>query len=118
MGECNAGTGVVLEFEQAAMRGDELPGGMPFYDQAAYTSLRNLYWLHRRNGITREAAAKEKLLIIREREQMCRKEESRRKQAFRTAEMWKSIEAACVAYQKERTLEHADQLVRVVEGKL
>ena len=118
MGECSAGTGVVLEFEQDAMRGDALPDELAFYDQAAYTSLRNLYWLHRRNGITREAAAKEKLLIIREREQMCRKEESRKKQALHTAEMWKSIEAACIAYQKERTMEHADQLVRAVEGKL
>lgn len=50
-------------FEQAAMRGDAMPGGLDLYEQAAYQALRYLYAEYYAKHIDRESAHDEKMSI-------------------------------------------------------
>lgn len=57
-------TGVVLPFESAAMRGDEMPNGLPAPDQWLFIALRSLYWQVKRGIIGREQAVIEKRKLL------------------------------------------------------
>ena len=41
--ENNKSTGVTFPYEKQAMNGDEMPEGLPYYDQLMYQLLRLLY---------------------------------------------------------------------------
>ena len=47
-------------WERAAMRGDEMPDGLPLPDQMAYTALRNIYDAYYKKILSRDMAAAEK----------------------------------------------------------
>lgn len=104
------------EWEKAAQAGGEMPDGLPLVDQMAFTTMRSIYADYHQKRITRDIAAAEKKKVWRSYEQMRGKavfeEELAKKQAnlFVAAEQWAS------AYQKNRTLENADNLIRAVYG--
>ena len=57
-------TGVVLPFESAAMRGDEMPSGLPAPDQWLFIALRSLYWEVKKGIIGRDQAVIEKRKLL------------------------------------------------------
>ena len=57
-------TGVVLSFESAAMRGDEMPRGLSAPDQSLFFALRSLYWQVKKGIIDRDQAVAEKMKLL------------------------------------------------------
>lgn len=57
-------TGVVLSFESAAMRGDEMPRGLSAPDQSLFIALRSLYWQVKKGIIDRDQAVAEKMKLL------------------------------------------------------
>lgn len=106
-------TGVTLPYEKAAMSGDEMPDGLKYPDQVLFLELRMLYDQVKRGIISRDTAILEKKKLLDEyriykfNEQM--------------GEEWtaqiKATELARAAYRKDRTLENADKLVALLEGR-
>lgn len=112
------GTGVVLEFERPAMNGHPMPDGLPLEDQAMFQALSLLYARYRRGEITREMASGEKGKLLYEYDRRKRMAKSADALASWHAELRKSIEGAQCRYRKERTLEAADDLSAVLDGRL
>lgn len=57
-------TGIVLPYESAAMRGDEMPDGLSMPDQMLFLALRSLYWQVRKGIIDRDRAVLEKRKLL------------------------------------------------------
>lgn len=102
-----------LPYERIAMGGGEMPQGLQYHDQLTFQALRNLYRDYNKQTITRDVAKKEKAEILRERDSlkfMC--------DLFReNVEMTKRTEAARSEYRKTRSLDAADQLCDILEGR-
>lgn len=108
-------TGVVLPYETAAMRGDELPKDLPMPDQILFIGLRSLYWQVRKEVITRETAVVEKRRLL----------EQYRINTFRF-DMWQNaarreqeIESLLAAIRKDSDLMQNDKvnaLVSAIDG--
>ncbi|MBQ6430821.1 MAG: hypothetical protein IJJ99_02965 [Oscillospiraceae bacterium] len=108
-------TGVVLPYETAAMRGDELPKDLPMPDQLLYIGLRSLYWQVRKDIITRDTAVVEKRRLL----------EQYRINTFRF-DMWQNaarreqeIESLLAAIRKDSDLMQNDKvnaLVSAIDG--
>lgn len=62
--ESQKSSGVVLPYEQAAIRGDEMPDGLDYPDQVMFLNLRMLYAQKRMNIIDRETAVREKKKLL------------------------------------------------------
>lgn len=62
--ESGKSTGVTLPYERQAMNGDEMPDGLPYYDQLLFLQLRLLYDTHKKGIIDRETARKEKRQML------------------------------------------------------
>ena len=61
MSEDKSSTGIVLDWEKQAQRGDPMPDGLEYPDQVLYQALSLLYARYRIKAITREQAQIEKL---------------------------------------------------------
>lgn len=111
--ESQNSSGVVLPYEQAAIRGDEMPDGLDYPDQVMFLNLRMLYAQKRMNIIDRETAVREKKKLLDEYRVY--------KHHWQMGEHWtaviKATELQRAAYRKNRTLENADLLADVVEGR-
>ena len=59
-------TGVTFPYEKQTMNGDEMPEGLPYYDQLMYQQLRLLYDAFKKGIIDRETAQKEKRQMLNE----------------------------------------------------
>jgi len=107
-----SGTGIVLPWEQKAIRGEEMPDGLTYADQVLFLNLRTLYAQKRMNIIDRETAVREKKKLL----------DTYRLYQFREQmedEWIKGIRATEIlraTYRKDRTLENADRLVAAMEG--
>ena len=111
-------TGVVLDFERAAMRGEPIPPGLSGVEQGEFWGLTYLYRLHRGGFLTREEAVVEKRRLL---AAFRRAEEAMDFQKKLTAQMvrlWNTMGACTTAYWKERTLERGDELAKAVYGLL
>ena len=64
--ESNKSTGVTLPYEKQAMNGDDMPDGLPYYDQLLFQQLRLLYDQFKKGAIDRETAQKEKRQMLSE----------------------------------------------------
>lgn len=112
--ESQTGTGIVLPWEQAAIRGEEMPDGLNYADQVLFLNLRTLYAQKRMNIIDRETAVREKKKLL----------DNYRLYQFREQmedEWIKGIRATEILranYRKDRTLENADILVKTLEGMM
>jgi len=103
-------------WEQGAMHGAELPDGLSLPDQMAYTTLRNIYWLHRERRLSREQAAVEKNKLRREWEKAVASEKFDRELTERHVRQIKAQEAAVCVCRKSPTPENALRLCDVVDG--
>lgn len=108
-----SGTGIVLPWEQSAIRGDELPSGLEYPDQVLYLSLRMLYAQKKLGNIDRERAVTEKKKLLDEYQAY----KMNWSMADRWCEIIKLTELARAEFRKEPTLDNAWKLVNIIEGK-
>lgn len=106
-------TGVTLPYEKAAMAGDEMPDGLCYPDQILFLLLRSLYDQVRRKIISRDTAIAEKKKLLDE----YRVYQFNEQMGKEWVEQIKLTEAARAEYRKSRTLEAADKLVFLLEGR-
>ena len=106
-------TGVVLPWEKDAMAGLEMPDGLSYPDQILYLSLRMLYAQYFKKIIDRETATKEKKKLLDE----YRCYQYREEMGNHWVEVIRMTDLARCDYKKNRTLENADRLVEIIEGK-
>lgn len=106
-------TGIVLPWEQSAIRGDELPDGLDYPDQVLYLSLRTLYAQKRMGIIDRETAITEKKKLL---------DEYKAYQFnWSMAEEWtdliKRTELARAEFRKNPSVENGLRLAEILEGR-
>jgi len=105
-------------YEREAMLGGEMPDGLELLDQLTFLALRSLYAQKRGGVIDRETGSREKGKLRYQRDILCRKLGAKEDMAIRSARFFQDVECAANAYAKNRTLENADKLYRVVYGLL
>ncbi len=118
MSVSNQGSGVVSELEKAAMRGEPMPDGLSLVDQVYFQGLAHLYARFHLKVIDRATGSREKGQMSYQYDLSKRSQEFESDLAKWHADLRKSIEGALSRYRKERTLEAADALADVLEGKL
>lgn len=105
-------SGVVLPYEQAAIRGEEMPKGLDYPDQILFILLRDLYDRFRSGKIEKEAARKEKMQYLGEYRGY--------KQNWEMGQHWAHVlikaDLARAEYKKNPTIENANRLVAVLDG--
>ena len=106
-------TGIVLPWEKDAMAGLEIPDGLSYPDQILYLGLRMLYRQYFQKVIDREIATKEKKKLLEE--YRCYK--FREEMGNQWVEVIRLTDLARCDYKKNRTLENADRLVEIIEGR-
>lgn len=106
-------TGTVLPWEKDAMAGLEMPKGLPYPDQILYLELRMLYNQYYQKVINRETATKEKKKLLDE----YRVNQFREELGKQWVEVIRLTDIARCDYKKNRTLENADRLIEIIEGK-
>lgn len=113
MSEDNKATGVVLPWENAAIRGDEMPDGLEYPDQVLFLQLRMLYAQKRHGIIDRETAIREKKKLLDE-YKVYRFRDSVEKE---WVEIIKLTELARADFRKNPSIEAAERLVAIIEGR-
>lgn len=116
MADGSQGTGVVFEFERAAMNGGGMPDGLSSKEQLLFLELRSLYRQCRMGVISRETGAAEKKKLIVAYEDLRKTEERQEALARHCSDLWKSVECAASDYRKARTLENADRVMEAIYG--
>ena len=106
-------TGIVLPWEKDAMAGLEMPDGLSYPDQILYLELRMLYHQYFQKVIGRETATKEKKKLLDE-YRCC---QYREEMGNHWVEIIRLTDLARCDYKKNRTLENADRLVEIIEGR-
>ena len=106
-------TGTVLPWEKDAMAGLEMPDGLSYPDQILYLELRMLYRQYYQKVIDRETATKEKKKLLDE----YRCYQYREEMGNHWVEIIRLTDLARCDYKKNRTLENADRLIEIIEGK-
>ena len=109
---------MVFPYEREAKQGAPMPDNLDLPDQMAYRILVGLYRDIRTGTITREQAVVDKGKMT--------YQHSVAKNILRSssimgswwADAHKRVEAAQIAYQKDRTLENADRLSAALDGRL
>lgn len=116
MGSGGQGTGVVFEFEQAAINGKEMPAGLSSEDQNLFLSLRMLYYQVRIGLIDRNTGIAEKKKLVRA------YNDTKRVNAFgevcrsHSIQMWREIEGLKCEFRKNPSLDVAARMVDVIDG--
>lgn len=103
-------TGVTLPYEKIAMAGGEMPDGLEYPDQVLFLELRIV-----QEGYYRQANCYE-----REKKRLLdnyRVYQFNEKMGKEWVEQIRLTEIARADYHKERTLENADRLVALIEGR-
>lgn len=106
-------TGIVLPWEKDAMAGLEMPDGLSYPDQILYLELRMLYRQYFQKVIDRETAIKEKKKLLDE----YRCYQYREEMGNHWVEIIRLTDLARCDYKKNRTIENADRLVEIIEGR-
>lgn len=112
MSKENNSTGIVLPWEQQAIRGEELPDGLEYPDQVLYLSLRMLYAQKRAGIIDRDTAIIEKKKLLDE----YRVYKFRDELEKQWVEQIRLTERARAEYRKNPTVENGMKLVTLIEG--
>ena len=95
------------------MAGLEMPDGLSYPDQILYLELRMLYHQYYQKVIDRETATKDKKKLLDE--YRCLK--FREEMGNQLVEVIRLTDIARCDYKKNRTLENADRLIEIIEGK-
>ena len=106
-------TGTVLPWEKDAMAGLEMPDGLSYPDKILYLELRMLYHQYYQKVIDRDIATKEKKKLLDE----YRVNQFREEMGNQWVEVVRLTDIARCDYKKNRTLENADRLIEIIEGK-
>ena len=106
------------ELERIAMRGGPMPKNLTPPNQVYFQGLAYLYARFRAGFIDRECGSVEKGEMLYQRDLSERKEAFSGRLIKHHAEQTRAVEAAQIAYQKNRTLENADRLSAVLDGRL
>lgn len=109
----DSSTGVVLPWESAAIRGEEMPNGLEYPDQILFLQLRMLYSQKRHGTIDRETAIREKKKLLEE-YKVYRFRDSMEKE---WVEIIKLTELARAEYRKNPTVENGMKLIQIIEGR-
>ena len=102
-----------LPYEKQAMQGEPLPGGLIYPDQILYLGLRLLYKSYRMGFVNREQASEEKRLLLAEYDKML----YRHNMGKHWVDLVKRIEVFVWRYKKNKTIDNADLLLDVIDGK-
>ena len=113
MSEDKTSTGIVLPWENAAIRGDEMPDGLEYPDQILFLQLRMLYSQKRQGIIDRDTAIREKKKLLDE-YKLYQFRDSMEKE---WVEIIKLTELARAEFRKEPTVENGMKLVQIIEGR-
>lgn len=108
---------MIFPFEREAEQGAPMPDGLSLPDQLAYQFLKNLYDRIRRGSVTREQAALEKGRMTHQYNLAKDKLSRYSVLGDRWANLLKRAEGAQIRYQMDRTLENADLLSLVLDGR-
>lgn len=106
-------TGTVLPWEKDAMAGLEMPDGLSYPDQILYLELRMLYHQYYQKIIDRDTATKEKKKLLDE----YRINQFREEMGKQWVEVIRLTDLARCDYKKNRTIENADRLIEIIEGR-
>ena len=109
---------MVFPFEREAANGEPMPDGLSLVDQCAFYFLQTMYQGLRAGTKTREQAAEEKGRMTYQYDKEKRTMGHWQKMGDYWAERYKQVEAAQIAYRKNRTLENADRLSAALDGRL
>ena len=109
---------MVFPFEREAANGAPMPDGLSLVDQCAFYFLRAMYQGLRTGVKTREQAAEEKGKMTYQHSVSNNILNSYQIMGRYWSGMRKALEAAQIAYQKDRTLENADRLSAALDGRL
>lgn len=102
-----------LPYERIAMAGGEMPQGLKYHDQMTFQRLRSLYHAYKQQIVSKEVASREKIEILRERDNlkfMCDLFEE-------NVEMTKRTELIRAEYRRSKSLDAADRLCDILEGR-
>lgn len=108
---------MVFPFEEKAAGGEPMPNGLSLPDQLVYQFLVNLYDRIRRGTISREQAALEKGRMKHQYDLASAELAQYSALGDRWSELLKRTEGAQIRYQMDRTLENADLLSLVLDGR-
>ena len=111
--ESNKSTGVTLPYEKQAMNGDDMPDGLPYYDQLLFQQLRLLYDQFKKGAIDRETAQKEKRQMLSEYE--CYK--IKWQMIDDVSDIIRRTELARADFRKNPTVENGWNLLNACEGR-
>lgn len=109
----DSATGVVLPWESAAIRGEEMPNGLEYPDQILFLQLRMLYAQKRSGIIDRETAIIEKKKLLDE----YKLYQFRNSLEKEWVEIIKLTEVARADFRKNPSIETAERLVSLIEGR-
>ena len=105
-------------YERVAMRGEEMPDGLPLPDQLNFLGLRLIYDSVRRGLIDRDTGREEKWKLSYQKYLWEQKLRGREKLAARCAQLLKGAEAAANRYALDKSQENAEKLWLTVSGLL
>ena len=104
---------LAFPWERQAMNGDEMPDGLGYPEQILYLSLRLLYKSLRLGAIERPTAIVEKKKLMDE----YRLYKFREQMGDEWVEIIRLTELGRAEYWKNRTLENADKVMLILEGR-
>ena len=106
-------TGIILPWEQQAIRGEEMPDGLRYAEQILYLCLRMLYAQKKLGIIDRDTAILEKKKLLDE--YQCY--DFQQKMGDEWVSVIKETELARAEFRKNPTAENAEALVEIIEGR-
>lgn len=109
---------IEFQWEREAMAGNPTPKNLSLTDQKAYQALASLYGRYRMGLIDRPAGSIEKSRILSEWNKEKRMDEMTFDLAKWHIKLREKIGGAQSCYRKERTLENANKLSRILDGIL
>lgn len=107
-----------LWFERMAMRGEPMPEDFDLIDSWMFQSLAALYVRFFQGAISQEQGRADKKKLYRKYEVAKNKKRWEDIMYRWNSDLRKAVEAAQNAYRKNRTLENADRLSAVLDGRL
>lgn len=114
----NGGLAAGEALAASAARGGPMPENLSLVEQLAWQALAHLYARARLGQVRKEAGAREKRTILHALRTQRQEEDIQTRLAFWRAELLRETEAARAAYSKDRTLENADRLSALLEGRV
>lgn len=108
----------VAELSSLAAKSTVPPYGLTYYEALLWYELRDIYDEWRRKTQPEEKLKARKETAVARYEKLKAAEKTHNDDCRRIAALFEAIEAAALTYQRERTLDAADELMNIVYGLL